>query len=55
MDLSQAFDCVNREKLWKILLSIGLDVKLVDFIRELHVSTTARISIDGQGGISLEL
>ena len=50
MDLSSAFDCVNRSKLWSILNDMGIDPSLIDFLKLLHkdMKGTVRYSNDGK-------
>ena len=44
IDLSKAFDTLNRSTLWKILLKLGCPKKFVGLIRSLHDGIKARVS-----------
>ena len=46
IDLSKAFDTVNRSTLWKILLKLGCPERFVDLIRSLHNGMKARVSFN---------
>ena len=48
IDLTQAYDRVDRTTLWKILRLYGLPEKLVVLIAALHEGTMARVCIDGE-------
>lgn len=39
MDLSSAFDTVNREKLWALMGKMGVEEALISLLRRLHAST----------------
>ena len=43
IDLTKAFDTVNREGLWSILLKLGCPDKLVNVIRSFHDGMTVRV------------
>lgn len=43
MDLSSAFDCANRAKLWQDMKAKGADESLVTFLVDLHGSSRANI------------
>lgn len=43
MDLTAAFDRVNREKLWTIMGGLGVDQGLINILRALHRNTTAKV------------
>ena len=47
IDLSKAFDTVNRSTLWKILLKLGCPERFVGLIRSLHNGMKARLSFNG--------
>ena len=47
IDLSKAFDTVNRSTLWKILLKLGCPERFVGLIRFLHNGMKARVSFNG--------
>ena len=46
IDLSKAFDTVNRSTLWKNLLKLGCPERFVDLIRSLHNGMKARVSFN---------
>ena len=48
MDFKAAFDTVWRKALWKMLLSIGVDKKIVSIIEQLYSDTECAVVIDGQ-------
>ena len=47
IDLSKAFDTVNRLTLWKILLKLGCPERFVILIRSLHSGMKSRVSFNG--------
>ena len=47
IDLTKAFDTVNRDLLWKILLKLGCPNHFVSLIRSLHDDMKAWVDIDG--------
>ena len=47
IDLSKAFDTVNKSTLWKILLKLGSSERFVGLIRSLHNGMKARLSFSG--------
>ena len=47
IDLSKAFDTVNRSTVWKILLKLGYPERFVGLIRSLHNGMKARVSFNG--------
>ena len=47
IDLSKAFDTVNRSTLWKILLKLGCPERFVGLICSLHNGMKARVSFNG--------
>ena len=47
IDLSKAFDTVNRLTLWKILQKLGCPERFVGLIRSLHNGMKARVSFNG--------
>ena len=47
IDLSKAFDTVNRSTLWKFLLKLGCPERFVGLIRSLHNGMKARVSFNG--------
>ncbi len=48
VDLSKAFDTVQRELLWDVLLRFGCPNKFVNILRQFHNGMTARVSIGGK-------
>ena len=46
MDLTKAYDKVNREALFKVLANIGIPPKLVKLIEQLHQGSKAKIRFD---------
>ena len=46
IDLSKAFDTVNRSTLWKNLLKLGFPERFVGLIRSLHNGMKARVSFN---------
>ena len=50
VDLTKAYDSVNREALWAILKRIGVPPKVVAVIRDLHDNMKARVCVDGKLG-----
>ena len=47
VDLEAAFDSVNRDALWLLLLSLGLMQKLVDLFKALYTDTLSCVHADG--------
>ena len=45
MDLTKAFDSVNREALWQILERLGCSSKFVNLIKQLHEGMSARVMV----------
>lgn len=43
MDLSSAFDCVNRTRLWESMRAMGVDDNLIKFLKDIHCNTTANV------------
>lgn len=52
MDLTSAFDLVNRSKLWLILRDIGLDAELISFLHTAHANTTAKVRFNEDGSLT---
>lgn len=48
VDLTKAFDTVNREALWKVLGKFGCTSAFVDKMKQLHRSMKARVNYNGQ-------
>ena len=47
VDFRKAFDSVNRDVLWQLLLARGVAPKLVDLIKDLYSGCEARVSANG--------
>ena len=47
VDLTKAFDTVNRQALWKILGKVGCPPVFVNLVRELHRDMKARFTFNG--------
>lgn len=48
INLSKAFDTVNREFLWNILLKFGCPKKFVNILRQFHEGMRSHVTIGGQ-------
>ena len=48
IDLTKAFDTVNREALWVILSKLGCPTKFVNLIRQFHDDMTGLVLSDGE-------
>lgn len=48
VDLTKAFDTVNREALWKVLGKFGCTSGFVDKFKQLHRSMKGRVNFNGQ-------
>ena len=48
VDLKAAFDSLDRESLWKILLVLGTPVGIVDLLRALYTNTPSRVQVNGK-------
>ena len=47
IDLSKAFDSVDRTLLWKILEKCGCPSKIIDIVRQLHDGMQVRVKVSG--------
>nr|VZI51255.1 unnamed protein product [Spirometra erinaceieuropaei] len=47
MDLTKAFDTVNREELWKIMQKFGCPERFTQMVRQLHDGMMARVTDNG--------
>ena len=47
VDLTKAFDTVNRESILKIMAKFGCPTKFIAMVRQFHDGTLARIQNDG--------
>ena len=52
IDLSKAFDTVQRDLLWSTLLRFGCPNKFVNILRQFHDGMNARVTIGGQESAS---
>ena len=48
IDLTKAFDAVNREALWVILSKLGCTIKFVNLIRQFHDDMAGQVLSDGE-------
>ena len=48
IDLTKAFDSVNRDALWKVLQKMGCPPKFVSLVKQLHEGMTAEIVSEGE-------
>ena len=44
VDLTKVFDCVSRERLWKLLLKAGCPLRVVKIIHSFHGGMMAHVS-----------
>ena len=56
MDYAKAFDCVDHNKLWKILQEMGITDQLTCFLRNLYAGqeATVRTGLEQQTGSKYE-
>ena len=54
IDLTKAFDSINREALWRILAKYGCPEKFISILRLLHDGMSARV-LGGTGGEAFEV
>ena len=47
VDLTKAFDTVNRERLWKTLARLGLPPKFLTILRQLHAGQQGQVKHNG--------
>nr|VZI06546.1 unnamed protein product [Spirometra erinaceieuropaei] len=47
VDLTKAFDTVNREGLWKIMQKFGCPERFTQMVRQLHDGMIARVTVNG--------
>jgi len=52
VNLSKAFDTVQRDLLWDILLRFGCSNQFVNILRQFHDGMNARLTIGGQESAS---
>jgi hypothetical protein len=55
IDITKAYDSVNRELLWKVCRSYGITDKLVDLLKVLYKHSIAKVKIDGELSDSFEM
>ena len=48
IDLTKAFDSVNRDRLWRIMEKFGCTHKFINIVRQFHEGMTARVLNDGE-------
>ena len=48
IDLTKAYDSVNREALWLVLQKFGFPAKIIRLIQSLHVGMNARVAMFGE-------
>ena len=46
IDYAKAFDCVNHNKLWKILKELGIPDHLICFLRNLYEVRKQQLELD---------
>ena len=47
IDLTKAFDSINREGLWKVMSRFGCPTNFMTMVRHLHDNMTATVLING--------
>ena len=47
VDLTKAFDTVNRDALWTILGKLGCPEQFVEMLKKLHLNMKARVNVNG--------
>jgi hypothetical protein len=55
IDITKAYDSVNRELLWKVCLSYGITTKLVNLLKMLYKDSIAKVKINGEMSDSFEM
>ena len=55
IDITKAYDSVNRELLWKICRSYGISDKLVNLLKMLYKHSIAKVKINGELSDSFEM
>jgi hypothetical protein len=55
IDITKAYDSVNRELLWKICLNYGITPKLVNLFKMLYKNSIAKVKINGELSESFEM
>ncbi|BHF85871.1 hypothetical protein SprV_1002904500 [Sparganum proliferum] len=47
VDLTKAFDTVNREVMWKIIQKLGCPKRFIQMVRQLHDGMMVRVTDNG--------
>ena len=55
VDISKAYDSVNRELLWKVCRGHGISEKLVNLLKMLYKDSIATVRINGELSNSIEI
>ncbi len=55
VDLTKAYDSIDRKTLWKILKKCGVDEKMIKIIRAFHDNMKAKINISGNFSNELDI
>jgi hypothetical protein len=50
IDLTKAYDSVNRNALWQVLYTYGVPTRLIDLLEDLHLRTQATVLFGGHLG-----
>jgi len=48
IDYKQAYDSIDRERLWKILKNVGLQTKLINMIKLCNTNTSSRVKVNNE-------
>ena len=48
IDLTKAYDTVNRQALWQLLEKYGVPAKLLNIIKDLHVGMKGTVRLNGE-------
>ncbi|CAF4497680.1 unnamed protein product, partial [Rotaria magnacalcarata] len=55
IDISKAYDSVNRELLWKVCRQYGISEKLVNLLKMLYTNSKAKVKVNGEFSDSFEI
>ena len=55
IDLTKAFDSINRTSLWSLLATFSCPSKLINIIKQLHDGMMARVCADGKESDEFEV
>ena len=55
IDITKAYDSVDRELLWKVYLNYGISEKLVNLLKMLYKDSMGRVRINGEVSDSFEI